>query len=81
MTPLQIKAQAMQQSVDIGGLMSMANSVINAVMAGVPKLVFVVWVLCIIALVGRVFGKQWLITRMQTMELIGACIAFGIVLK
>jgi hypothetical protein len=82
MTFLQIKgAQAMNQSVDLGGIMSMANQVISAVMSGVPKLVFLAWVLCIIALMGRLIGKQWLITKVGTTEIIGAAIAFGLVLK
>lgn len=81
MTFFQIKGQAMNASVDVNTVISMVNQVVNGVMGAVPKLVFIVWALCTIALIGRVFGKQFLIKKISTMELIGVCVAFGLVLK
>jgi hypothetical protein len=82
LTILQLKgAQAQNMTVNVGDLMSIANQVINAILSGVPRLMFFVWVICAIAMIGRVFGRQWFIRHLTTTELIGVCIALGIVIK
>lgn len=82
MTPLQIKgAQAQSMTVNVNDLTSIANQAINGVLSGVPKVMFFVWIVCIIAMIGRVFNRRWIIHSMQTTELIGVCIALGIVIR